>query len=281
MRRSAWLGLVLLALVPALAHATAVSPPGVNLRWDNCYGDGGAWNKSFACDRNAGSERLVCSFELDQPLLQTSGVELQLELSAAGTSVPAWWGFWSSGSCRQASLSVVGTIPPTAVNCADWSQGIASGGLAAYSVGSHGAQTAQIVAGEALPGSALADLIAGQEYFAAMVIINNTKTLGTGACGGCDVPVCIFLSHIKIATPPVLGEPSRDLWLDRPANYLGSQYVTWQNGYPVNVQRQCIEYGGFFGVYCTGRYNTIFDCVLATPTGSRGSTWGQVKSLYR
>jgi len=95
--------------------------------------------------------------------------------------------------------------------------------------------------------------------------------VGTGSCGGCDVPVCLFLSRILVATP----QQSRDISLDRGANYLGSQYVTWQNGYPINVQRQCDS-----PVVTCSRHYTSFDCVLATPTGVHGSTWGQVKSLY-
>src|SRR5258708_17426163 len=62
MRRSHWLIAFLFAATSA--HAAAVSPPGVNLRSDNCYGDRGVQYKQFACDRNTGSERLAMSFHL-------------------------------------------------------------------------------------------------------------------------------------------------------------------------------------------------------------------------
>ncbi len=265
-----------MVLLTSRAQATAVSPPGVNLRWDNCYGDGGVWNKNFACDTNFGSERLVGSFELAQDFSQVSGLESYIDLSVQGATLPAWWSYKNFGTCRQTSLNANATVPPTSVNCIDWSQGNESGGLAAYSIGAHGPQTARIISGFAVPASALADLSAGQEYYAFTLTINHAKTLGTTACGGCDVPVCIFLSRILVATPPVVGQTSRDLSLDRGANYVGSQYVTWQNGYPINVQRICDSPASL----CS-RHFTSFDCVLATPTGSRGSTWGQVKSLYR
>jgi hypothetical protein len=275
MRCSPLLCLLLIAITSA-AHAAATSPPGVNLRWDNCYGDGGAWNKNFACDTNLGSERLVGSFELDQPLTQTSGVEAYLDLSVETPTLPAWWSF-NAGSCRPfASLTANAVAPSGSALCVDWAQGAAAGGLAAYEAAARGPSTARIIIGFAVAAANLANLDPGQEYFAFTVVMNHAKTVGTGSCGGCDVPVCIFLSRIYLGTPPVTGQPGRDVNLDRGANYLGSQYVTWQNGYPINVQRQC-EQGSFF---CRAHYTT-FDCVLATPTRTYGSTWGQVKSLYR
>ena len=133
-----------------------------------------------------------------------------------------------------------------------------------------------MIAGFAVPASALADLNAGQEYYTFTRTINHAKTVGTAACGGCEVPVCIFLSRVHVATSPVLGEPIRDFNRERGASYLGGQYVTWQNGYPIHVGWVC----DFPGWTC-GRQYTSFACVLATPTSSHGSTWGQVKSLYR
>ena len=276
MRRSTWLYLVPLILLASGAQAAAVSPPGVNLRWDACYGDGGVWNKTFACDTNGGTERLVGSFELAQPFNQVSGLEIYVDLSAQGATLPPWWTYKNAGTCRPTSLNSNPTVPPASVICVDWSQGFASGGLAAYSMGNHGPQTARIIAGFAVPASDLADLNAGQEYYAFTMTINHAKTVGTGACAGCDVPVCIFLSRILLVTPPVVGQPSRDFQLDRGANYLGSQYVTWQNGYPINVQQQC-DVPSFL----CNRHYTSFGCVLATPTSSHGSTWGQLKSSYR
>ena len=91
MRRSTWLDRVPLVLLTSRARATAVSPAGVNLRWDACYGDGGAWNKNFACDTNIGTDRLLGWFELAQDLSQVSGREIYIYLGAQGATLPAWW----------------------------------------------------------------------------------------------------------------------------------------------------------------------------------------------
>jgi hypothetical protein len=249
----------------------------VNLRWDNCYGDGGAWNKNFACDTNLGSERLVGSFELDQPLAQRTGMEIVLDLSVAVPILPAWWSF-NSGGCRLSSLSANPILPIGSANCTDWAQGAAAGGLAAYQLGVNGPSTARIIVGFAVPAANAENLDPGQEYFAFTAVINHARTVGTGACGGCDVPVCIFLSEVELTTPPVTGQPNQNVYLDRGANYSGSQWVTRQNGYPINIERYCAF--PLPEAICSLHYTT-FNCVLATPTRTHGSTWGQVKSLYR
>jgi hypothetical protein len=88
--------------------------------------------------------------------------------------------------------------------------------------------------------------------------------------------MCIFFSGLRV---PAEVSGYR-IALTRGANYSGSQYATWQQGYPTNIVT-----GGCGGMTGDGRIcqymQTSFGCVLATPTSSRGSTWGQVKSLYR
>jgi hypothetical protein len=124
----------------------------------------------------------------------------------------------------------------------------------------------------AVPPDALATLAAGQEYFVCAFQIQHTKTVGAGACAGCDVPVCIFLSRMTVTFADNLV-PS--IQLEQGANGLTSQYVTWQNGVPINIQRQC----DFPVEYCSRHY-TSFDCV-ASITPIRSSRWGAVKALYR
>src|SRR5690349_16915507 len=99
MRKSASLFATLLALALA-APAYAVQQQGVALRWDNCFGDWGSGIKSFACDTNIGSERLVLSYTLDHDKSDISGLELVLDVVYDDVSVPSWWMFRNAGSCR-------------------------------------------------------------------------------------------------------------------------------------------------------------------------------------
>ena len=133
---SAILTLLVLLAVPS-AHAA-----GVNMRWNACLGDGGSASRTFACDRNTGTNQLVGSFVLGADLQQVSGVQFVVDIATDSPTLPAWWHFKNAGSCRAASLSVSGTISPIAVNCLDWANGAASGGLASYAVGFSGPNTA-------------------------------------------------------------------------------------------------------------------------------------------
>ncbi|MCE9628124.1 MAG: hypothetical protein K8R56_09435 [Candidatus Eisenbacteria bacterium] len=269
---------LLLALI-GLSHSAlaATSAPGFNLRWDQCYADGGTWNKNFACDTNAGSDRLVVSFELANTLTQMSGVEISLDIGSSGASLPAWWQFKSTGTCRRTSLIASIDMPAGSVNCVDWGGGQTAGGIGTYNIGFLGANTARLLVVAAVPQSSLATIVPGQEYFAFGLTIDHAKTVGSGACAGCNVPVCIFVSSMTLTTPVA----ANDVMLGQGANFLGSSYATWQNGYPTNVSRFCNGGPGVPRAPNCVPANTTFQCVLATPTNSRRSTWGAVKALYR
>jgi len=258
------------------AASAATSPPGVNLRWDQCYGDGGVWNKSFACDTNTGSDRMVASFELASDFPEpVAGLEVTMDL-ASTISLPAWWQVKNIGSCRQNSLVASPLLPPGSVNCVDWANGQALGGISAYNIGAFGfgPKYVHMVMAFAVPASALATLHAGQEYFAFQVVINHAKTVGAGSCAGCSVPAVTFFSSLRITT----STPSSEMLLTRAANWSGSQYVSWQNGYPIDVIHDCGMHTGLFS--CAFPY-TKFNVVPYDVTNARPSTWGQVKSLYR
>jgi hypothetical protein len=244
----------------------------VNLRWDACYSDGGAWNKTFACNVNFGTEQLVGSFELAQPLDNVLSAQIVLDIRSASPALPAWWELAFSGGCRSRSMDFRPTGSPTPGVCAYPGIGT-GGGLGAYSVGLQGPSHVRLGGGFASPTNQPKNLLAGVEYYTFFVLIDHAKTAGTGSCGGCDVPVCLFLSRISLFQR---GASTAAIHLDRGANWLGSQYATWQTGYPLDVHQEC-DPGE---PNCARRY-TSFGCVLSNPTTSRRSTWGQVKALYR
>lgn len=272
MQRSLLLPLLLAIVFASTASAAAPAAPGVNLRWDGCYSDGGAWNRSFACNTNSGSELLVGSFELVQPLADVVSAQMVLDLRSASPTLPAWWSVAYSGGCRSQSMDFRPEGYPTPGLCT--SDGIgAGGGLGSYSIGLQDPSHARLAGGFAVPTIQPANLLGGVEYYAFFITINHAKTVGTGACSGCDVPVCLFLSRISLFQR---GQSTATIHMERGANWLGSQYATWQNGYPTDVHHECdpVE------PHCARQY-TAFDCALASPTSQRRSTWGQVKALYR
>lgn len=229
--------------------------PGVALRWSQCYGDGGAINRNFACDTNAGTNILVGSFQLAAEALAHRGNEIVLDIAAADPQWPAWWAMKNPGTCRPASLTI-DFLGNAMINCPDWANGQAAGAISSYLIGYNGPNTARILAASAVPAGMLDVKVPEQEYFSFRLKVDNAKTAGAGACAGCDVPVCIVLQSIKYLTPL----PQYDQVMTGPFNGTDSHYVTWQGGGSPTTPNG------------TG-------CPAATP--ARRETWGAVKALYR
>jgi len=211
-----------LALLAASAHAG-----GVNMRWTRCYGDGGVLNRTFACNTNIGTNLMVGSFVLDSPLSQVSANESWIDIQTAAPTLPAWWQFKNTGSCRISSLNFSTVANPEDLVCVDWTQGMASGGIGTYTVGVLGPNTAQIHAILAVPPTSYMDLPANQEYFSFNLLINNVKTVGTAACSGCTIPACLALSTLKVYFN---GSANTVQTLTTPAYGTNSNYISWQNG---------------------------------------------------
>lgn len=244
---------VLLLLVCLTSSASAA--PGIALRWDQCYGDGGAINRNFACNTNAGTNILVGSFQLATVALSHQGNEMVLDIAAADSQWPTWWAMKNPVTCRLASLTI-DFLGNATINCPDWANGQAAGAISSYLIGHNGPNTARILAASAVPPGMLDVKVPEQEYFSFRLKIDNAKTVGAGACAGCTVPVCIVLQSIKYLTPL----PQYDQLMTGPFNGSDSHYVTWQGG------------GAPATPNGTG-------CLAATP--ARRGTWGAVKALYR
>lgn len=229
---------------------TTANAAGFDLRWTSCAADGGTSNQSFACDTDAGTNTMVASFKLDQPITGFFLFEAVLDFIVAGNQpVPAWWEILDG--CHFLGLQADATIDPGAVNCADWGAGQGSavlsnqnhdGSIAPADTASH--RRIFVLGGINPPGP---DLVANQEYFLFNLVLDHTTTVDPDACAGCTQPVCIVLNSIRLTggtfLPTTLGS----------AQAAGGNFATWQGG---------------SGANCT-----------AVP--SRRATWGAVKSLYR
>ena len=240
----------LLCSVLLAFSATVASAAGINLSWTKCAGEGsGTQNRTFACASNSGSQTAVGSLIAPAGVTGASGNEVVLDIQSGGTALPLWWAFKNAGTCRQNSMSLNFVADGGNTVCVDEFGGGGAGGIGAYTIGFLGNPTrARMTA--AIATAAPGPLDADVEYFAFNMLINNLKTVGTGACAGCSVPVCLILNSIKITQGVGVG----DYFLSQ-AGAPGSNIVTWQGG---NVG----------GGGCS-----------ATP--AKNATWGSVKSLYR
>jgi hypothetical protein len=246
--------LALAALVLALSTSTHAGP--LNMRWGACFGDGGTFNRSFACDTNSGFDELVCSFVPPGLILGAVQTEAVVRFAFAGSSIPPWWQFTSPGSCRPTSMAVLTTAPSAAIACVDFAEGRNT--LVSYGTSFWPNLADLHVLSPTFPAGPF-DLQPGQEYFLLTVRINHLKTVGTGSCSGCSLGACMGLVGLKLVLPtlpyPIQLYPT----------YPNDQVSAWQGGAGIGTP----NYGGTGQFYCPG----------ATPT--HRSTWGDVKALYR
>ena len=247
--------LLLLAML-LVSSTQADAAAGVHIRWDHCLADAGVMDKAFACNTNTGTEKLFGGFQLGTDLAHVSGNEIVVDIASAGSTLPAWWQFKNPGTCRLSALTLVIAEIPDGPNCPNWDQDYASGSIGAYKIGIRGTTTARDVAVLAVPSEVLQDLFGGKDYYAFSLYISHTSSVGTGACGGCLTPVCIYLNSINVTTP-FLADNRK---LSGPSNGVDADFVTWQGG------------GGVVA-------GAVIGCPAATPTKQR--TWGSMKALYR
>jgi hypothetical protein len=236
--------LVVGVVAATLLSVSSASAAGLNLAWQNCIGDGGTNNRTSACALNLGSAgTLVSSFQIDgADVPGISGLEILIDFVSADATMPAWW----NTACRN-FLSANPTISGAAVNCFDWANGAAAGGLAGGFVindrTGRGPNTARVLIGYAVASNNLQTVPAGVEMFASNLLISNVNTT---TCTGCATPMCIAFVNLRAAQGINTG------FLLNTAQTAGSNTVTWQG--------------------------SGADCSL-TPT--RNATWSSVKSLYR
>lgn len=233
--------LLALSSIPGAAFAQG----GINLSWTDC-GSAGQRVKTFACDTNTGSQRMVASFVSPVPLDHFVGMEGVIDLCSMTPVLPAWWMMFVSGTCRQNAISTSFDFTSGPFTCADPWLGQAAGGMD-YTIGySWQFNSARIRTVCAVPASAMQPIDDQSEYYAFKVTVTDINTVGTNACTGCTEDVCIILNSLKLVQQAGYG----DYTLTTP---IMSQYMQWQG--------------------------PVLNCPFVVPT--RQTTWGQVKSLYR
>ena len=252
--------LLCIATALALGVSSPASAGVLNLRWNECWGDGGVQNRVFACDRNTGAEVLVASFVPAFDFPQMNGDEFVVDFATASIPLADWWWFLDAGNCRQNSLGLVSEPPASAVACADWDEGQAGGLFAGFTFNVFLPSAGRITGLHWMADGLSAPVLAGHEYHAFTLTLNHQKTVGSGACGGCTLGACIGFKAFRMTSP----DPNVDQVLTLGRFNLGGDdsMVTWQGGAGVAVPAP-----------------DGLSCPAATP--ARNSTWGAVKSLYR
>jgi FG-GAP-like repeat/IPT/TIG domain/FG-GAP repeat len=195
---------------------------GINFAWNEC-GSAGTSNLNFACDSNSGTPLVaVASFSPMTTLPEFLGASADIRVVSSSGSLPDWWKH-GAAECRGTTglaTSFDFTAGPYA--CTDFSSGLAAGGFA-YDVGYGDPNVARLRVQYAVPFENRGQVVPGVEYYAFKVSVLRSKTTGTGACAGCEVPMCLRFDSIQLFQPP---EQGLDPQLFEP---LQNNVVSWQS----------------------------------------------------
>jgi hypothetical protein len=169
---------------------------------------------------NTGNNVLVGTFIAPSGLDALNGLTAQIDVTSDGP-LPDWWKLGST-DCRPTSLSANFDFTIGPFNCYDYWRGGAVGAVN-YTV--LGPSRACLTLVCALPSGdqRIGPIPAGTEVYGFKIVINNTRTVGAGACAGCTTPICITLNSIALSQPPEYP----DLYIFDPDI---RNFATWQGG---------------------------------------------------
>jgi len=253
------IGVIVAAVVATALFATSARSagfyPGINLSWDDC-GTNGIQVRNFACDTNSGLHTMIGSFVAPEGVEAMSANEVIMDLDSETPEMPAWWQM-RTGLCRAGSLSGNFDFTDGYPSCYDYWQG---GAIGSFAMDPPVGNRVRIKGVFALPTGdpRITSIDYGAEVYSFKLRVNNAKTIGPAACGGCEMGACIVLNQIKLAQPV----PRPSITLNSPADRL---FVSWQ----------CPAHPFY---YDHSRYYCLFP---SCPTPARAHTWGQIKQLYR
>jgi hypothetical protein len=240
------LAAVLLAACTAPAFAG-----GVAMSWGDYCGlsTGGSENLTWACRNDTTTRiRATCSFMPDQSHTDLIGLTVDLAGMSEAATLPDWWQL-GVGGCREGALTLStdgSTMVGGAEACIDPWAGLATGLLGDWVVlGNHFETTATCTLAQPVA------IEAGLKYFACQFQVGARKTT-SGECTGCVYPMTLAIRSIELQFAGG-GEP---------------EVLDW----PYPNDGRCLSYQSTF-LWFEQCSNSI------VPT--RGSTWGQIKSLYR
>ncbi len=241
--------LLSLVVVALLATSSVAHAAGVNLSWDDC-GVAGTENKTFACDVNSGpAMALVASFRPPEGNEVITGMEVVIDFGSATNELPNWWQFFTTGACRRTSLTASADFANYPYfTCRDFWGAQAVGGITNYLMPYANAPCrSRLLLVFAWPETYWTSLDPQYEHYAFRLAIARDKTVGSGSCAGCLVPVAIVVNDLKLTQPYGFGDYRLQSPIDR-------NWVSWQGATP-------------------------WQSCLWVPT--RNTTWGAIKGQYR
>ncbi len=242
-----WVTLLVLLL---FAAPRAMAQGGINLQVGDCGVGSTAILATNACTTNSGNA-FVAFVSCVVPQVTVPGfvaVAAIVDVQSTSATLPDWW---RADMCRSSGFALAGD-PLMGGSCPTIWDRVPNGGVAltgAYGV--EGLNRIRLLLSGVIHIEQAYDLTGdgATELSLFRLTVLNSKTVGTGACGGCSLGACLVLNQVELQ-----GSSSPWLW-PRLTNPLANNFIGYNLGGP--------------GPWCPA----------ATPT--RNHTWGAIKSLYR
>lgn len=250
-----WIVIALCCAQPAWAN-------GINLAWNECLPDGGTVNRTSTCTNEPVLHELVGSFVMDYDKPRFVGVEVYLYVTTSAQWLPDWWQYFNAGSCHLQGAAINGDFGDWgSPSCESSLTSDAAGGIAAYNTISSipPIPSGEPTQGRFVMGFAHAQprlLEANREYVGLRMFIRQANP---NNCAGCDVPTCITLNSIHAVQEDGTRETMRAPLVRRS--------VSWHCALTGDVPQDPWPWA------------CVADPGCATP--AHGTSWGQIKSLYR
>ena len=236
----------------------------LQLAWNDCQADDGQLVTNWACD-GASADPIVLagSFTLTKTMEYFVATDIAFFFEFPDVEeVPEWWHMGDPPACRSGSFALSldsQALPRSGASCPDpWSGGSAATGLISeYTVGVTSrfapprpdvVRVRLAIARGAQDG---VTLVAGQNYMAFRLLIDRRRTVGSGACAGCDAAIQVHFCRLVVYNNPPAPE--------------GVEAREFGNSESWELR---------FGPTAYGQYES-------DPTSVKNRTWGAIKSLYR
>lgn len=241
-RRLARLGsLCIVTAITIAAYGDSVATE-LRVSWDRC-GPASVSHRDFACATNTGTDTLSISLVPDFNFPQLARASIAVGICFNEHIYPDWWHVLRPGDCRLGSLIAL-PVAPTGGCASAWDP---DGGSSVHIIAG---PSKTILNGTAFRLDVLVgdstrarDLVAGEEYELARLVIDHAGTVGNGACVGCEIGADIVGEYVWLYTTDGRGSGSG----------VRARPATWQDPQMI--------------------------CSTVSPV--RQTTWGRLKSVYR
>jgi hypothetical protein len=245
----AWRRLLLLGVLtglPASLAAPAIGSEALFLSWEDCGPAPGSSQLITGACGDGPPVPLYCAFQVPVAIDGVLALEMVIDVQHSDAALPSWWRF-DPGGCMEWRLLADTQFGGVSSTCTDPWNGGAFALVQDYLVGQPGndPSRARIKLVTAIPSPSAVVLASDVVYHGARLLL----PAGEVACQGCGQAACLVFNSILIRRLP--GSPGGDVYLETPAPGDGN-WAHW----------------GGTGSACSA--------VPAT-----GTSWGQIKALYR